>query len=314
MAYRSSWCLMQRLHIQTIPTKIGIKAQPWLLKSKPSLFSACTRHNLQSSPRYSLQLDRTWSRVSWSSKKSLIGMQGCFFSTSRSTNNGSNEPDQEDSNKLSKDKSIKKNLLHENIYTIPNFLTFTRLVSAPVIGYWVLQGNYTDASILFGIACITDGLDGWIARRFNMQSIVGTIIDPMADKTLMTILTVTLAMQSLIPIPIAGIILGRDAGLILASFYYRYISLPEPKTFKRYWDFSIPSAEVRPTMISKVNTAIQMGYICLSLLAPVFDFTGHIGLDYLGYTCAATTIWSGASYVYTKDAVRILHPPSNIKK
>lgn len=83
-------------------------------------------------------------------------------------------------------------------------------------------------------------------------------------------------------VPIAGIILGRDAGLILASFYYRYISLPEPKTFKRYWDFSIPSAEVRPTMISKVNTAIQMGYICLSLLAPVFDFTGHIGLEYLG--------------------------------
>ncbi|KAG0202802.1 hypothetical protein BGX28_004783 [Mortierella sp. GBA30] len=130
----------------------------------------------------------------------------------------------------------------------------------------------------------------------------------MADKTLMTILTVTLAMQNLIPIPIAGIILGRDAGLVLASFYYRYISLPEPKTFKRYWDFSIPSAEVRPTMISKVNTAIQMGYICLSLMAPVFDFTGHIGLDYLGYICAATTIWSGASYVYTKDAVRILHP------
>ncbi|KAF9027456.1 hypothetical protein BGZ52_003329 [Haplosporangium bisporale] len=270
-----------------MPAKIGIRpTQPWsALKSKPSLFSTCTRHqygsSLQSS-RFSLTSDKPWS--------------------SRSSNDVSEEPDQEGSNKLIKDKSVKKNLLHENIYTIPNFLTFTRLASAPVIGYWVLQGNYTDASILFGIACVTDG------------SIVGTIIDPMADKTLMTILTVTLAMQSLIPIPIAGIILGRDAGLILASFYYRYISLPEPKTFKRYWDFSIPSAEVRPTMISKVNTAIQMGYICLSLLAPVFDFTGHVGLDYLGYTCAATTIWSGASYVYTKDAVRILHPPSNIKK
>lgn len=115
-----------------------------------------------------------------------------------------------------------------------------------------------------------------------MQSIVGTILDPMADKTLMTILTVTLALQHHIPIPIAGIILGRDAGLILASFYYRYISLPEPKTFARYWDFSIPSAEVHPTMISKVNTAIQMAYIGLSLLAPVFDMSGHVGLEYLG--------------------------------
>lgn len=200
-------------------------------------------------------------------------------------------------------------MLHENIYTIPNLLTFTRLISAPVIGYWVLQGNYTNAAVLFGVACVTDALDGWMARRFNMQSIVGTILDPMADKTLMTILTVTLAMQHLIPIPIAGIILGRDGGLVLASFYYRYISLPEPKTFARYWDFSIPSAEVHPTMISKVNTAIQMAYICLSLLAPVFDMTGHVGLEYLGYTCAMTTIWSGASYVYTKDAVKILHPP-----
>ncbi|KAI8352580.1 hypothetical protein B0O80DRAFT_509329 [Mortierella sp. GBAus27b] len=206
------------------------------------------------------------------------------------------EPGQDQDSSKSKG-IIKKALLHENIYTIPNLLTFTRLISAPVIGYWVLQGNYTNAAVLFGVACVTDA------------SIVGTILDPMADKTLMTILTVTLAMQHLIPIPIAGIILGRDGGLVLASFYYRYISLPEPKTFARYWDFSIPSAEVHPTMISKVNTAIQMAYICLSLLAPVFDMTGHVGLEYLGYTCAMTTIWSGASYVYTKDAVKILHPP-----
>ncbi|KAG0301206.1 hypothetical protein BGZ98_008543, partial [Dissophora globulifera] len=204
---------------------------------------------------------------------------------------------------------IKKIALHENIYTLPNFLTFTRLVSAPVIGYWVLQGDYKSAAILFGVACITDGLDGWIARRFNMQSIVGTILDPMADKTLMTILTVTLAMQNLIPLPIAVIILGRDAGLILSSFYYRYISLPEPKTFARYWDFSIPSAEVHPTGISKVNTAVQMAYICLSLLAPVFDNPYPEYLEYLGYVCATTTIWSGASYVYSKDAVKILYPP-----
>ncbi|KAG0346858.1 hypothetical protein BG004_000663 [Podila humilis] len=318
---------MHRLNIQTMSTTtttttMAIKStQPprLAIQCRPSLFSTYTtchssgRHTPSLRYNQFKTLDNAWSRTSWTPKKSLYSMQSCFFSTSQSSHDAK-EPDQQGTSQKSSEKSIKKSLLHENIYTIPNFLTFSRLVAAPVIGYWVLQGNYTDASILFGIACVTDGLDGWIARRFNMQSIVGTIIDPMADKTLMTILTVTLAMQNLIPIPIAGIILGRDAGLILASFYYRYISLPVPKTFKRYWDFSIPSAEVRPTTISKVNTAIQMGYICLSLLAPVFDFTGHIGLEYLGYTCAVTTFWSGASYVYTKDAVRILHPPSNIKK
>jgi len=51
---------------------------------------------------------------------------------------------------------------------------------------------------------------------------------------------------------LAVIILGRDFGLGIAAIYYRYISLPPPKTFMRFWDFSLPSAEVHPTQISKV--------------------------------------------------------------
>ena len=47
----------------------------------------------------------------------------------------------------------------------------------------------------------------------------------------------------------------------MSALYYRYISLPEPKTFARYWDFSLPSAEVRPTFISKVNTFLQLGLL-----------------------------------------------------
>ena len=58
--------------------------------------------------------------------------------------------------------------------------------------------------------------------------------------------------------PLAVLILGRDVILGLAAIYYRYISLPPPKTLARYWDFSLPSAEVRPTAISKVNTALQL--------------------------------------------------------
>ena len=52
---------------------------------------------------------------------------------------------------------------------------------------------------------------------------------------------------------LAVIILGRDFSLGIAALYYRYISLPPPKTFSRYWDFSLPSAEVHPTNISKVS-------------------------------------------------------------
>jgi cardiolipin synthase len=60
---------------------------------------------------------------------------------------------------------------------------------------------------------------------------------------------------------LAGIILGRDVGLGIAAIYYRWISLPPPKTFSRYWDFSLPSAEVHPTTISKYNTALQLALI-----------------------------------------------------
>ncbi|KAF9540429.1 hypothetical protein EC957_004323 [Mortierella hygrophila] len=331
MACRSTWGLISRINLSASPSpSLQLSTRSFrLLHSSSSCHRATVLTSLSNSfhhtprapasfSRYGSAFNPTWQRISSAGRKNVISLQCCRFSTDKkdtqeslsSSSSGASKKDQDLD--TTKGKGTKKGLLHENIYTVPNFLTFTRLVSAPVIGYWVLQGDYTNACILFGIASITDGLDGWIARRFNMQTIIGTILDPMADKTLMTILTVTLAMQDLIPIPIAAVILGRDAGLILASFYYRYISLPEPKTFTRYWDFSIPSAEVRPTMISKVNTAIQMGYICLSLMAPVFEFTGHVGLEYLGYTCAATTIWSGASYIYTKDAVRILHPPKKL--
>jgi cardiolipin synthase len=68
---------------------------------------------------------------------------------------------------------------------------------------------------------------------------------------------------------LAAVILGRDAGLGIAAIYYRWISLPPPKTFLRYWDFSLPSAEVRPTTISKYNTFLQLALMGLTTMAPV---------------------------------------------
>lgn len=91
-------------------------------------------------------------------------------------------------------------------------------------------------------------MDGWLARKYNMQTVLGTILDPAADKTLMTTLTVSLAYKEMLPsmfyrlgarltaefdretiqVPLAVLILGRDVLLSLSAFYYRYISLPEP--------------------------------------------------------------------------------------
>ncbi|KAK5664365.1 hypothetical protein OQA88_588, partial [Cercophora sp. LCS_1] len=166
---------------------------------------------------------------------------------------------------------------------------------------------------IFAYAGITDALDGWIARKWNQKTVVGTVIDPMADKTLMTVLTVTLAAKGALPVWLAVIILGRDVGLAMSAIYYRWISLPPPKTFSRYWDFSLPSAEVRPTTISKYNTFLQLALMGLTTVAPVVPGVDMSwGLGIMQYVVAATTIWSGASYVYSKDAVKILTPGKGV--
>lgn len=204
----------------------------------------------------------------------------------------------------------------ENIYTVPNILTFSRLVSAPVIGYLIVQGHPHYALGLFAYSCVTDFLDGFIARKYNLQSVVGSVIDPLADKALMVTLASCLAVSGDIPLYMAVLILGKDLLLGLAAFYIRYISLPSPKTFMRYWDFSIPSAEVHPTQISKFNTFLQMIYLGSSLLLPgtqhlmdmeTFKYSCE-ALKILEYVVATTTVWSGLSYVFNRNAVKILRP------
>lgn len=82
---------------------------------------------------------------------------------------------------------------------MPNILTFSRLLAAPAIGYFILHDSYTVALFLFIYAGITDLIDGWIARKYGLQTVVGTIIDPMADKALMTVTTVSLAFKAALP-------------------------------------------------------------------------------------------------------------------
>lgn len=88
---------------------------------------------------------------------------------------------------------------HENIYTVPNILTFSRLAVAPLVGYFLVHDQHGVALSLFAYAGITDLIDGYIARRYSLQTVVGTVIDPMADKLLMTIGVPCLAVNGSIP-------------------------------------------------------------------------------------------------------------------
>jgi len=89
--------------------------------------------------------------------------------------------------------------------------------------------------------------------------------------SLMTVDLTQKSSDSATLVPLALLILGRDVLLGLSAIYYRYISLPPPKTLARYWDFSLPSAEVRPTGISKINTALQLGLVGWTMSSMVWD-------------------------------------------
>lgn len=203
--------------------------------------------------------------------------------------------------------------LREPIYTIPNMLTVSRMIATPGIGYLILHNHHVAAVSLLFVAGLTDVIDGWIARKYNMGSVVGTIIDPLADKFLMTTLVVTLSMSGQMPTWLAVIILGRDIGLGISALYWRWISLPPPRTFKRYWDFSLPSAEVHPTQISKINTGLQLALVGAYTVKPIlsFDIGGLLGLEGYSYLVACTTIYSGLSYIWDKNAVKILKAPDD---
>lgn len=70
-----------------------------------------------------------------------------------------------------------------------------------------------------------------------MGTVFGSILDPAADKALMTTLTIALAVRGLLPVPLAVLILGRDVALSISAFYFRYISLPEPVSLERLPSF-----------------------------------------------------------------------------
>ncbi|KAI9352621.1 CDP-alcohol phosphatidyltransferase-domain-containing protein [Obelidium mucronatum] len=195
----------------------------------------------------------------------------------------------------------------ENIYTIPNAITMARIACSPVIGYYITAHQYPLALSLLAVAAASDVVDGYIARRFNMKTHFGTVLDPAADKILMTVLTVSLCDAGLLSFPLAALIIGRDVGLVAGTMVYRYNSLPAPKTWSRYWDVSLPSAEVKPPLISKANTFLQLVLMYASLAAPVYGIPiDYVALEALRWTVTGTTICSGALYFFDKSLVRTL--------
>jgi cardiolipin synthase len=186
----------------------------------------------------------------------------------------------------------------ENIFTIPNFLCIGRIAMSPYVGYVIIHGNYSLAMGLLIAAGLTDLADGYIARNYAGQaSNFGSFLDPLADKILVTTLVVALTYTNLMPLWLTGVIVFRDLFLIAAAFVIRYNSLPpNHRTLKKYFDATHVTAQLAPTFISKVNTAVQLFTIAASLGAPIFNYGDHVVLHSLWYLTGITTAAAALSY------------------
>jgi len=219
----------------------------------------------------------------------------------------SDKPEKDNAAKSDTDssKEIKEK---DNVLTIPNLLCVGRIVAAPYLSHLIIQGNFTWAAAIFVCAGATDMLDGWIARNFRGQkSSLGSFLDPLADKILVATLYLSLTYVNMIPASLTGLVVSRDLLLVYAGLYIRYMSVIPPFTLGKYFDVSLPTAQVNPTTISKINTGLQFSLLAVTLASPLMGYMNHPYLHYLWAATGATTFLSAVSYAFMKDTYKFSH-------
>jgi len=137
---------------------------------------------------------------------------------------------------------------------IPNFLSIIRIGLVYPILNNIFLGNFITSIVFFLIASITDGLDGFLARRMNWQTYLGTILDPIADKLLLSGTIFVLWLSSYIPLYIFAIFIGRDIVILLGAAIH--MTLVESET-------------PLPNILGKLTTGLQIIYIVVVLLLQI---------------------------------------------
>src|ERR671910_3786040 len=106
--------------------------------------------------------------------------------------------------------------------TIPNLITIFRLILVPIVIVMIMQGRWATAFVLFVVAGVSDGIDGFIARRFDMRSEFGAYIDPLADKALLVSIYIALSVVGVLPGWVAVLVVSRDL-MIVAAIMVSYL-------------------------------------------------------------------------------------------
>ena len=164
---------------------------------------------------------------------------------------------------------------------LPNYITLARIVLIPFFVNFMIYGYYGAALAVFITACVTDALDGMIARLTKQKTELGAFLDPMADKLLIVAAFVTLVLLGMLPVWLVIIVVSRDIILVLGSIVIY---------------FTDHAFKARPSIIGKVTTVLQLVVVLLSLVLKYLG-TGTILMPVLMWTAAVFTIASGIQYV-----------------
>ena len=176
-----------------------------------------------------------------------------------------------------------------SILTIPNILTFMRMGLIPVFVSLVYYGYSKSALAVFLIAGISDGIDGFLARKFKQESELGTIIDPIADKLLMTVAFIILTLPNVLPptrhlpIPfwVTASVIGRDILILTIAGAINIIT-----GFRGF----------KPSFWGKVSTLVQVIGISLVMVAAVTGYTIFLPTTY--FIIVLLVVVSGVHYIF----------------
>jgi cardiolipin synthase len=133
---------------------------------------------------------------------------------------------------------------------IPNFLTLLRIVLVPVLVIFLINKEFLKALILFTGLGLTDALDGFLARILKQQTVLGSYLDPIADKVLITTCFLALAILKVIPGWLAVVVISRDVIILLGISILSIMNV---------------SFEIKPLFVSKVTTTLQIASVFLAL-------------------------------------------------
>jgi cardiolipin synthase (CMP-forming) len=167
---------------------------------------------------------------------------------------------------------------------LPNLICLIRLALIWPVVAALRSGGHLLALLWFGVAAVSDGLDGYLAKRFGWTSELGKILDPVADKLLLITVFVAGAWLHLIPWWLTAAVVARDVLIGLGALTYRL------------W---VGPLRGHPTALSKVNTAAQLAYVMLVLLDAAVGLPPREVLDACALLTLATTVLSGLHYVFT---------------